>query len=192
MKHARWAIGLAMVLGAAWTVQPDAASVKAKATFDKAFDFKQPRTWQWTADAGQVILARVQGEDPAAVRQRAEPIIKDAVAAEMKKRGVAQATGAPDLTLTYYLIMSIGSSAHTAGQFLPTVPEWGLPMFTPSTTALQAVERGSLVLDLSSQGKVVWRGIAEAGFAMDLDMKKREAMLREAVKKVLERYPPKQ
>ena len=192
MKHARWVLGLAMVLGFGWTVQPDAAGVKAQATFDQAFNFKQARTWRWSADAGQVILARVQGEDPAVVRQRAEPVIKDAVATEIRRRGLAEATGAPDLTLTYYLLMSIGSSAQTMGQFIAPVPEWGLPMFAPSTTSLEAIERGSLILDLSSEGRVVWRGIGEAGFTMDLDMKKREALLREAVKKVLERYPPKQ
>ena len=192
MTRARLAIGLAVVLGFTSAVRPDAASIKVKAHFDKTFDFKQPRTWQWTADAGQVILARTQGEDPTAVRQRAEPVIKDAVATEMRRRGVAQATGAPDLTLAYYLIMTVGASAQSMGQFIAPVPEWGLPLFTPSTTSLEALERGSLILDLSSQGHVVWRGIGEAGFTMDLDLKKREALLREAVKKVLEKYPPKQ
>jgi len=183
---------LAIVLGLTFTVSPDAASVKVQANFDKTFDFKAARTWQWAAEAGQVILARTQGEDKEAVRRLAEPVIRDAVGAELRKRGVTEATAAPDLTVAYYLAMSVGSAAHTAGQFLPSTPEWGLPYFGPSTTALEAVERGTLVLDLSSAGHVVWRGIGEAGFSMDLDMKKREALLREAIKKVLEKYPPKQ
>jgi hypothetical protein len=115
----------------------------------------------------------------------------DAVAAEMPRRGVTRATATPDLTLTYYLLLTIGASAQSLGQFLAPVPEWGLPYFPPSTTSLEAIERGSLVLDLSTREGVVWRGIGEAGFSMDLDQAKREALLREAVKKILERYPPK-
>lgn len=190
MRKSRSAIAVALALGVLWTVQPDAASVKARSDFDKTFDFKSMHTWQWADDPGQVILARTQGEDKDAVRRRAEPIILEAVAAEMPKRGVTLATSAPDLTVAYYLAMTIGADAQWMGQFAPT--NWGLPLFAPSTSSLQAVERGALVLDLSSGGKVVWRGIGEAGFTMDLDMKKREALLRDAVKKVLERYPPKQ
>ena len=171
---------------------PDAASVKVKASFDKTFDFRQSRTWQWSPDAGQVILARTQGEDRDAVRQRAEPVIKEAVAAEMPRRGLTPATADPALTVTYYLVLTVGTSAQTMGQFLAPVPEWGLPLFSPSTTSLEAIERGALVLDLSASGHVVWRGIGEAGFSLELDQNKRAALLREAVKKVLDRYPPKQ
>ena len=185
-------IALAVVLGLTFAVRPDAASVKVKANFDKTFDFTVPRTYDWNPKgAGQVILARTQGEDPESVRQRAEPVIKEAVAAEMKRRNITQAAGSPDLFVTYYLILTVGTSAQTAGQFLPAVADWGLPPFTPSTTALQAVEQGALVLDLGTADRVVWRGIGEAGFSMDLDQAKRAALLREAIKKTLEKYPAK-
>lgn len=190
MHKSRSVLALALAVGVIWTAQPDAASVKVRADFDKAFKFSEMRTWQWADDPGQVILARTQGEDKDAVRRRAEPVILEEVAAAMPKRGITLATDAPDLKLAYYLVMTVGASSQYMGQFAPT--NWGLPLFAPSTSSLEAVERGALVLDLSSQGHVVWRGIGEAGFTMDLDAKKREALLREAVKKVLERYPPKQ
>ena len=185
-------IALAVVLGLTFAVRPDAASVKVKANFDKTFDFTVPRTYDWNPKgAGQVILARTQGENPESVRQRAEPVIKEAVAAELKRRNITQAAGSPDLLVTYYLILTVGTSAQTAGQFLPAVADWGLPPFTPSTTALQAVEQGALVLDLGTADRVVWRGIGEAGFSMDLDQAKRASLLREAIKKTLEKYPSK-
>ena len=187
-----WRIGLALALGFTFAVRPDAAAVKATANFDKTFDFTQVRTWQWKAeDAGQVIAARTQTDDRDAVRQRAEPVIREEVALQMQRRGLALATAAPDVTVTYYLIMTAGTSAQTAGQFLPPVTEWGLPPFGPSTTALEAIEQGTFVLDLSAKERVVWRGIGEAGFSMDTDLNKRGALLREAIKKVLEKYPPK-
>ena len=187
-----WTSVLAIALGIGFAVRPDAASVKVRVNFDKAFDFTPVQTWQWNAQgAGQVILARSQMDDREAVRLRAEPVIKEAAGAELQRRGLSAAAGAPDLTLTYYLIMTVGTSAHSMGQFLPSVPQWGLPPFSPSTTALEAVERGTLVLDFSASDRVVWRGLGEAGFSMDLDAKKREALLRDAIKKVLEKFPPK-
>jgi hypothetical protein len=81
-------------------------------------------------------------------------------------------------------------SRQTLGQFLPSVSAWGLPPFAPATTALEAVEEGSLVFDLSSKGQVVWRGIGEAQLKWSFDQEKRTALLLEAVREVLERYPP--
>ena len=77
------------------------------------------------------------------------------------------------------------------GQFLPSTTQWGLPPFAPSTTALTVAEQGSLVFDLSANGEVVWRGIAEAKIKMELDQQKRAALLREAVGEILKRFPPK-
>jgi len=192
LQRHRLSIALVVVLGLTFAVRPDAASLKVKAHFDKAFDFTVAHTYDWNPKgAGQIILARTQGENPESVRQRAEPVIKEAVAAEMTRRNITQATGAPDLLVTYYLILTYGTSSQTMGQFLPPVAEWGLPLFTPSTTSLKAIEQGSLVLDLSTGDRVVWRGIGEAGFSMDVDQARRASMLREAIKKTLEKYPVK-
>ncbi len=185
-------IVLAIALGMAFAVQLGAAAVKVRVDFDKAFDFRQSRTWGWNPqESGRVMLARTPSDDPEAVRRRAEPIIMDAVSAEMARRGLEQAAGTPDLTLTYYLLLTIGTSAQTMGQFLPAVSAWGLPPFMQSTTSIEAIERGSLVLDLSANGQVVWRGIGEARLSLDLNQDKRAALIREAVREILKRYPPK-
>ena len=83
-------------------------------------------------------------------------------------------------------------STQTVGQFLPATSAWGLPPFAPATQSLKVMNQGSLVLDLSAKGVVVWRGVAQAKIAFDADDKKREALLREAVRDLLKRYPPKQ
>jgi hypothetical protein len=54
------------------------------------------------------------------------------------------------------------------------------------------MNHGSLVLDLSAKDAVVWRGVAQAKISFDIDDKKREALLREGVRDLLKRYPPKQ
>jgi hypothetical protein len=181
-----------ITLGLAFALEPGLVAVKARVDFDKKFDFTQARTWSWSPNgAGQVILARTQDDDPEVVKKRAEPIIFEAVQAELPRRGLKPATGTPDLTLTYYLLLTVGSSSQQLGQFLPSVAEWGLPPFAPSTTSLTMIEQGSLVLDLSSNGRVVWRGIGEAQIKLDLDQERRAELLREAVRDLLRRFPPK-
>jgi Domain of unknown function (DUF4136) len=173
------------------TARPGAAGVDVRAEFDKKFDFGKVRTWAWNpAGAGEVKMARTPDDDPEVVRKRAEPIIKESVAAELASRKLQLSDANPDLTLTYYLLLTVGSSTQTLGQFLPPVAEWGLPPFTPQTQSLTVVERGSLVLDLSSDGRVVWRGIAQAKIKWEDDSARREALLREAVRDLLKRFPP--
>ena len=47
------------------------------------------------------------------------------------------------------------------------------------------------MLDLSANGQVVWRGVAQAKIKMDADEQRRTSLLRESVRDLLQRYPPK-
>jgi Domain of unknown function (DUF4136) len=173
-------------------VQFGTAAIDTRSAFDKAFDFTQAHTWAWNPKgAGEVVAARTKDDDPQGIKRRAEPIIMSAASVEMPRRGLTAATAAPDLTLTYYLLLTIGDSRQVAGQFLPAVAQWGIPPFTPQTTALEYIPTGSLVLDLAAKGEVVWRGVGEGKIDWDLNEKQREKLVRDAVKKILDRYPPK-
>ena len=80
-------------------------------------------------------------------------------------------------------------TAQTLGQFLPATTAWGIPPFAPATQSLQVMNQGSLVLDLNAKETIVWRGVAQAQIKMDADDKRREALIRESVRDLLERYP---
>jgi hypothetical protein len=178
--------------GIAVAVQALPAAVKTRSEFDKKFDFRTVRTWAWHPDgAGQVIASRTQSDDPETIKALAEPIIVSGVDAEMPRRGLMRAASTPDLQLRYYLLLSVGQSAQTVGQFLPSTTQWGIPPFTQATSSLEIMERGSLVLDLSAKGALVWRGVAEAKIEMGLEQDKRRKLLEEAVREILKRYPPK-
>jgi hypothetical protein len=177
---------------AALATQPVAARADVKVDFDKTFDFKSVRTWAWNSpQPGEVKMARTATDDPEVMRRRAEPIILDAMAFETSRRGLQPASSVPDILVTYYLLMTITTSAQTLGQFVPAVAEWGLPPFEGATQSLKLMNRGSLVLDLSAKGTVVWRGVAQAEIKFDADDRKREALLRRAVRDLLSKYPPK-
>lgn len=168
------------------------AGIKVKTDHDPTFDFKKARTWAWNEkEAGRVIMARTADDRPEEVKQRAEPVIKDAVTAALARRKLQPAgTDAPDLTVTYCLLITLGSSAQVIGQFAPSVSEWGLVPFSGATQALRGIEQGSLLLDMSANNKTVWRGAAQAEIKPGMTAENRHKLIQEAVRDLLGRYPP--
>lgn len=178
----------------AWLGVESTAAVKVRTQFTKTFDFSKAKTWSWhEGGAGEVKMARTADDDPEVVRQRAEPVIIEAVGAALPQRGLTAAApgAASDLKVKYYVLITIGTDAQTIGQFLPAVAEWGVPPFTGATQSYKVIERGSLVLDISANKEVVWRGIGQAELKPGQTQEKRAALIREAVGEILKHYPPK-
>ena len=170
------------------------AAVKVKTQFTKSFDFTKAKTWSWhEGGPGEVKMALTADDNPELVRQRAEPIIMEAVGATLPQRGLtAAAPGAPsDVKIKYYVLITLGTDAQTIGQFLPAVTAWGVPPFTGATQSYSVIERGSLVLDISANNEVVWRGIGQAELKPGQTQEKRAALVRAAVADILKKYPPK-
>jgi hypothetical protein len=173
---------------------PGSAAVKVRTEFSKTFDFSTAKTWSWHEGApGEVKMARTADDDPEVVRLRAEPVIMEAVASALPKRGLtpAPAGAAADLEVKYYVLITLGTDAQQIGQFLPAVTAWGIPPFAAATQSYKVIERGSLVLDLSARKQVVWRGIGQAELKPGQTQEKRAELVREAVREILEHYPPK-
>jgi hypothetical protein len=182
----------AVILSAAVCATAHAA-MKVKTQVDKTFDFSKVGTWRWNeAGMGKVIMARTADDDPEAVRLRAEPIIVEAVQAELAGRGIQHAASASaDVTATYYVLITVVSNAQTIGQFLPSTLQWGLPPIPAATQSLRVVEQGSLVLDFGAGERLVWRGVANAELKPGQPLEKRRALLREAVREIAKRLPRK-
>lgn len=169
------------------------AKIKTRAEADKTYSFSQVKTWAWHADgAGDVIMARTSTDDPAPVKKRVDPVLTAAVARELGLRGLTPAAGgAPDITVHYYLLVTVGMNAQIMGQFLPAVPEWGVPPFAPATQSLDIITRGSLVLDVMSTAlaRVVWRGVAQTDVDETRSETERDAIIREAAHDLVKRIP---
>lgn len=182
---------IAIVAAVTVLAEPALARVDVKIDFDKSFNFKAVRTWRFDpAGNGEVKMARTQKDDPDAVKTVVEPIIIDGVNTEMERLKLQKAD-APDLIVRYFLLLSTDQTAQTMGQFLPGTVAWGLPPFQQATQSLKVMNQGALVIDLAAGGNVVWRGVAQSRLKPDTDFKKREATLREAVRDLLRRFPPK-
>jgi Domain of unknown function (DUF4136) len=188
----RWHSQLAAVAALVVFASHATLAVDVKVNFEKTFDFKNVRTWGWSPHgAGDVKMARSQDDNPEAAKAKAEPLIVDAVTKEMAQRGIQFTKSSPDVVITYFLLLSTNISSQTVGQFLPATTMWGIPPFAPATQSLEVMNEGSLVLDASANEKIIWRGIAEAKLKTDADDKKREAVLREAVRDLLRKFPTK-
>ena len=184
---------LAVATALAFALHAGLEGVDVRVEHDKAFNFKPVKTWGWNPNgAGDVRMARTEQDDPVAMQRKVEPWILDAVTTELMGRGLQMAATQPDVTVTYYLLLTTSMSTQDLGQFLPAVAAWGLPPFPPATQSIQMMNQGSLVLDLSAKGMVVWRGVAQARIKFEADDKKREALLREGIRDLLKRYPPRQ
>jgi hypothetical protein len=176
----RAAATLLVACAVAWLGVESSAAVKVKTQFTKSFDFSKARTWSWHDGApGEVKMARTADDDPEIVRKRAEPVIMEAVAAALPKRGLSPAAA------------GTAADLQVIGQFLPAVTAWGLPPFAAATQSYTVIEQGSLVLDISANKEVVWRGIGQAELKPGQTPDKRATLVREAVQEILKHYPPK-
>lgn len=171
------------------------AGVKVRSEYDKSFDFRGLTTWAWHPEsAGDVRMAVTADDNPAAMKERFEPVILDAVQKEMAARGLnlADASGTPQLFVNYYVLISTNQSRQTMGQFLPTVPEWGIPPFSyGATQSLKVFEEGSLVLDVTSTKtrQLIWRGMAVAELQRKSAPQDRDTRLRAAIAEVVKKFP---
>jgi hypothetical protein len=170
-----------------------AAKTKIVTNFDKAFDFGAVKTWAWTASGkGQVKMALTADDNPDAVQRQYEPVIVSGVESALAKRGITPASGSPDVQVTYYLLISSGASTQEMGQFVQSVPEWGLPPLSGPTTSFRVIEQGSLVLDvLDPKSNVVWRSVARGEIKLDRTPEERSRRLAELIQEMLAKFPPK-
>jgi len=171
------------------------AGVKVRAQQDKDVDFRGLKTWAWHPEgAGDVRMALTADDNPAAMKERFEPVIVDAVQKAMAARGltVAGAAEKPQFYVNYYVLINTSQSRQTMGQFVPTVPEWGIPPFSyGATQSLKVFEEGSLVLDVTSTKtrQLIWRGMAVAELQRKSAPQDRDTRLRAAIAEVVKKFP---
>jgi hypothetical protein len=171
-----------------------AAKTDVSVEFDKKFSFAGIKTWTWHPEgAGDVRLAVSSRDDAAKVSGRVDPVIVPAVERELAQRGLTRATSGADVYVHYYALATVGQSAQVAGQFLPATPQWGVPPFVASTSALSIYPVGTLIIDITSASTnaILWRGIAKKEIEFDRPDADRRKVLEKAIHDLLGKFPPK-
>jgi uncharacterized protein DUF4136 len=186
------AIAFAGAIAVTWTL--GGAKIKVHADADPAFDFRALRTWAWHEDGpGEVKMARSAEDDPAPIQRRFGPTIVGAVTRELAARKLTAVSDSPDARMHYYLLITVGFDTQQTGQFLPSVPAWGVPPFVPATMSYSIIQTGAIVLDVVSTrlARVVWRGVAQTEIEQQRNDDERDARIREAVRDLVRRFPSK-
>lgn len=180
-------------LGVLIPAVPEAQKVKISTEQDKTFSFAGLKTWNWhPSGTGDVKVALTAQSDPARWKALADPVMVAAVEKEMAGRGFTKVADKPDLYVTYWILVTIGQSEQTMGQFIG-VSEWGLPPMIGSTTAISVYPSGTMLIDVlaSNAEDLVWRGAARSEIDLQKNYPERKARLEKAVKDLLQRFPPK-
>ena len=172
----------------------EAAKIKITVEHHQTYAFDTVRTWDWSLDGpGEVKLATTAEADPERLRQKVEPVLVPAIERELLARGLQKVSASPDVFVHYYVLVTVGQSSQYMGQFIPSTPEWGVPIVIGGTTALRAYPIGTVLIDVVAPAlkSVVWRGAAQAEVDLDKKPEERRVRLEQAVRDMLKRFPPK-
>jgi hypothetical protein len=172
-----------------------AADTDITIEYDKTFSFVGLNTWAWhPGGAGDVRLALTPDDDPKRVAARIEPVILPATERELKSRKIAKVpVDRAQLLLHYYALLTLKDFAQVHGQFLPALPEWGIPPFAASTSAIGVYPVGTIVMDITVPGRdtIVWRGAARREVNFETSDQKRREVIERGIRDLFKDFPPK-
>lgn len=175
-------------------VRLGAAKTEIVVEYDKKTPFPAVKTWAWHPEGGgDVRMAVSSSDDASRVASRVDPVIVPAVEREMAQRGLTKVESNPDVYVHYYALATVGQSAQVTGQFLPATPQWGIPPFVASTSALSIYPVGTLIIDVTSASTraILWRGIASKEIEFDRPDEQRRKVLEKAIRDLITKFPPK-
>jgi len=157
-----------------------AMSQEVRFNFDKSADFMKFKTYKWVTIEGVV-------QEEALTKEQ----IEAAFDSELAKKGLAKvASDSADLFLAYqfgiHADQELSSSATTLEYKV------GLPLGGTMLEEDSILYKGELALDMYATSKRtrVWRGVATKTVHLDAKPNARQKHLTQAVKKLLEHYPP--
>ena len=173
-------LGLALFVSAC-------ASLEISSDWNPQADFSRLHAWTWLPQA------RPASGDPRLDSSLLDARIRSAVESELGVRGYAKTEATPDFLVAYHVALDTQLEATSVDSYYGGAGyrHWGGPGYT--TTYVREFEVGSLVLDvLDPRSKeLIWRGSATAEIIPGATPEEREARIREAVRRMLERFPPK-
>lgn len=150
-----------------------------KTNYLPSTDFSQFHTYKWVTIEGAQHPNQIADEE-----------IKQAVDAQLAKKGLTKATGdTADLLVGYQVAVNQQKQWNAYGMGGPWALGGGMATATSST-----INVGTLVLDMydSSVKKLVWTGRATNTINPSKSQEKNQEHLDKAMEKLLKDFPPKQ
>jgi hypothetical protein len=191
----RGALALLLLMGLCGL--PACSSMKIHADWEPGYDFSKMHTWQW-ADQPH----KSQGDPAIQNNTLFEKRVMRAVEEQLGLKGYRHvASGDADFQVSFFLVVEDKVNVTTVNNYYGYGPGgpgyhsgWGYgPGGWGNQTVVDQYQQGTLILDVTTTqpASLLWRGSASARLATKTTPEKSAKRINEAVKKILERFPPK-
>jgi hypothetical protein len=160
-----------------------------KYDYDARASYASYKTYDWYAAS-----KKAQGKSDGVENPIMDRRVRNAVERELGAKGLSlEKKGEPDILITYYPVYRHGTvyTTTTMGtRFGPWRP-WGYGVGTQFTEA-RPFREGSIILEVvdNKTNQLIWQAVAEGALTGLNDPEDAEEQVREAVKKMLSRFPP--
>lgn len=176
---------LAWVLALAFA-SSGCATMDISTDWDPSVDFNTLETYRWGKSA--------EADDPRGNDSLVEGRVRRAVDRELAASGYSQkSTGPVDFVVSYFAAVENKLDVRVLNDYYGYRPGWGSYDYgAGSRTYVREYEQGTLVLDIAALGtsKLLWRGTAQAEVTNTSTPQESEAIIDEAVRRMLEKFPP--
>lgn len=171
------------------------ASLQIDSDYDTAVDFTGLGSYDW------LPAQRIQSGDPAIEYDSLlEARVRNAVETQLSARGLVRDTGQPDVLVTYHAVQENKVSVTYLNDLYGYGPGW-LPRYRGhlppygypgAEVVVTEYRQGTLIIDVvrASDRRLIWRGTATDDVYPDGNALFREQRVREAVEKIMARFPP--
>ena len=191
MRRTRFGMMLALA-----AILASCSSMEVSHDYDPKANFAGLKTYEWL-NAPQKPTGDPRIDDNTILSNR----IHEAVDAELVARGFRKSTSNPDFLVAYHVSLDRRRSVQTLNSYHGYGPGWGYgygAAYRPGywagapETYIYEYEEGTLILDIvSPQNKeLIWRGSAQDEVHFKSTPEKDQAQLNEAVRRILEKFPP--
>lgn len=160
------------------------STVAVSSDFDPSYDFSGLKTYTWMSTQPE------QTGDPRVDNQLTEERIRRAVDEELAAKGYVKREQPVDFLVAYSAAIERRTDVEVVQDYYG--PGWGYWGAGSSYTTISDYDEGSILLDIldPANKKLIWRGVAAAELYFDSTPEERDQRTREAVEKILERFPP--
>jgi hypothetical protein len=153
--------------------------------YDPDTRFDAYRTWAWAPEPPQ------RTGDPRVDNDLLDKRVRRAVERELPARGYQQIESGADFLVNYHAALASRIQVQAIGSAYGYGPGAWDPI-APGGVYARTYEEGSLILDIvdGKTKELTWRGIARAQVYPADGPEEREQEVNEAVRMILERFPP--
>ena len=162
------------------------SGIRVTTDYDTSADFSEVRSYAWFDDR-----SGVQG-DRADVTSLLDRRVRSAVDAELQRKGIALVDrSAAKVLITYHLGVETKLDVDTINSGYGYGRYGGYGGIN-TTTTVREYQEGTLLIDMidPSSKQLMWRGSGQARIRQTSSPEDREKRVAEAVKQILEKFPP--